>query len=72
MTKTILRTADFSCPSCVTKVEKDLRDLVGVGAAKVHFGTGRIEVEHDPAVAPAEKLVETVRQAGYTARRSPF
>jgi len=43
-----------------------------VTSAKVFFNTGRIEVEHDPATAPAETLVETVRRAGYAATVAPF
>ncbi len=48
MTKTILRSDEFSCPSCVVKIEKALKALPGVAEAKVHFNTGRIEVAHDP------------------------
>jgi len=37
----------------------------GVSRAKVHFSTGRIEVEHDGV--DDEKLIDTVRQVGYNA-----
>lgn len=71
-TKTILRSDEFSCPSCVTKIEKALHALPGVATAKVHFNTGRIEVEHDAASAPVETLVAAVRSAGYEARPAAF
>ena len=45
--KTILRSDDLSCPSCVPKIEKALGQINGVTDAKVHFATGRIEVEYD-------------------------
>lgn len=61
---TILRSDEFTCPSCVAKIEKSLAELEGVTAATVHFATGRIEVEHDPAVAGATDLVDRVRRAG--------
>ena len=70
--KTILRSQELTCPSCVAKIEKALGRLDGVANAKVHFATGRIEVEHDPAAAPAERLVETVRAVGYDSRVAPF
>lgn len=70
--KTILRSQELSCPSCVAKIEKALQGLEGVEAAKVHFNTGRIVVEHDPERASADRLVETVRDAGYEANVSPF
>jgi copper chaperone CopZ len=63
----MLRSQDLSCPSCVAKIEKALQDMDGVTAARVHFNTGRIEVEHEPAAVSAEALVQTVRQTGYEA-----
>ncbi len=70
--KTLLRSTELSCPSCVAKIEKALKGLPGVTNAQVHFNTGRIEVEHDPAVAKKEALVEAVRSAGYEAKLASF
>lgn len=72
MTKTILRSDEFSCPSCVTRIEKALTATEGVASAKVHFNTGRIEIEHDAASAPVEALVAAVKSAGYSASPSAF
>jgi len=70
--KTLLRSAELSCPSCVAKIEKALQGVPGVGEATVHFNTGRIEVEHDPAQAGDQELLRAVRNAGYEAQVSPF
>ncbi|WP_254368324.1 heavy-metal-associated domain-containing protein, partial [Paracoccus sp. Z118] len=70
--KTILRSDELSCPSCVPKIEKALRGLPGVEKAEVRFNTGRIEVEHDPAQSSVETLVEAIRGTGYEARPSAF
>lgn len=70
--KTLLRSEELSCPSCVAKIEKALQGVSGVSAAKVHFNTGRIEVEHDPQQADGDELVEAVRNAGYEARVAAF
>jgi copper chaperone len=70
--RTILRSDELSCPSCVTKIEKALQALPGVECAKVHFSAGRIEVLHDPAVAKTDELTEAVRRVGYAARPSAF
>ncbi len=70
--KTILRSQELSCPSCIAKIEKALTALDGVQAAKVHFNTGRIEVEHDPAEVNPDRLVEAVKSVGYTSHVSPF
>ncbi len=71
-TRTILRSDELSCPSCVSGIEKALIALSGVEAAKVHFNTGRLEIEHDPTMTTVITLVETVKKAGYTAYPSPF
>ena len=71
MSKTILRSDEFSCPSCVAKIEKVLAATPGVESARVHFNTGRIEVEHD-ATASVEALVAAVRSAGYEAKPAAF
>ncbi len=70
--KTILRSDDFSCPSCVTKLESALSKVAGVATARVHFATGRVVVEHEPAQASVETLVETARRSGYRVRPSAF
>jgi copper chaperone CopZ len=70
--KTLLRSRELSCPSCVAKIEKALQSVPGVENARVHFNTGRIEVEHDPAQASVPQLVAAVRGAGYEAQPSAF
>jgi copper chaperone CopZ len=70
--KTILRSQELSCPSCVAKIEKALSALDGVTEAKVHFNTGRIEVEHAAGLPKAETMLKAVRDAGYEAKVSPF
>lgn len=70
--KTILRSREFSCPSCVNKIEKALQSKDGVQTAKVHFNTGRIEIEHEPQHITADELVEIVRTTGYEASIASF
>jgi copper chaperone CopZ len=70
--KTTLRSKELSCPSCVAKIEKALKAVEGVEQAKVHFNTGRIEVEHDPQKANGDRLVQAVRSVGYESEVSPF
>lgn len=70
--KTILRSQELTCPSCVAKIETALKALPGVEDAKVHFNTGRIEVLHDPLAASPTALVKVVEQAGYPVRIAAF
>ncbi len=66
--KTLLRSDELSCPSCVAKIEKRLKRLDGVHSATVGFNTGRIEVDHDGDGPSKDDLVQAVRDAGYEAR----
>lgn len=70
--KTILRSKEFSCPSCVAKIESALKKMGGVKEAKVHFNTGRIVVEHDPSKVNSDDLIETVQSVGYESKVSPY
>lgn len=70
--KTILRSDELNCPSCVNKIEKALKALPGVETATVHFNTGRIEIEHQPEKVDPERLRSTVDKLGYASRISPF
>ncbi len=71
-TRTILRAEGFSCPSCVSKIEKQVRRVDGVSAVKVHFASARIEIDHDPTAVSVEDLVAAVARAGYTSRPATF
>lgn len=72
MKKTLLRSQELSCPSCVAKIEKALKSLDGVGDAKVFFNSGKIEVQHDPLKVNAQDLVQAVKSVGYQASVSAF
>ena len=68
--KTTLRSDEFTCPSCIAKIENKLRSLDGVESAEVKFSSGRILVEHDPEKASVRDLVDAVAEVGYTAKPS--
>ncbi|MEM5775990.1 MAG: heavy-metal-associated domain-containing protein [Anaerolineaceae bacterium] len=70
--KTILRSNELSCPSCIAKIEKALTVIEGVQTAKVFFNTGRIEVEHDPQQVSAADLEKAIQSIGYAAKVSTF
>jgi copper chaperone CopZ len=70
--KAILRSQELSCPSCVAKIEKALKAMNGVTDAKVHFNTGRIEVEYDPQLVKTGELVQAIQGVGYEAKVAAF
>lgn len=72
VTRSIFRAEGFSCPSCVAKIEKQVGRLQGVEAVSVKFASGRVEVDHDPAVATTEAIVTAIDKAGYQSVLSAF
>lgn len=69
-THTLLRAEGFSCPSCVSKIEKQVGRLDGVENVTVHFASGRVEVDHDAAKTSVDDLVAAVDKAGYKSQPS--
>ncbi|WFP17280.1 heavy-metal-associated domain-containing protein [Citricoccus muralis] len=71
-THTLLRAEGFSCPSCVSKIEKQVGRLDGVEGVKVHFASGRVEVDHDETTTSVDDLIAAVNKAGYKSKASAF
>lgn len=67
-TRTVLRAEGFSCPSCVTTIERTVGRIDGVSAVTVRFASSRIEVEHDTQRVSVDDLVAAVASVGYAAR----
>src|SRR5579863_6626470 len=57
----------MTCAACQHHVEDALRSTAGVAEARVDLMAHRARVVFDPSIAPPEKLVAAVRQAGYDA-----
>ncbi|MEJ2598605.1 MAG: heavy-metal-associated domain-containing protein [Anaerolineales bacterium] len=72
MKKTLLRSQELSCPSCVAKIEAALKGVNGVVDARVYFNSGKISVEHDPEKVKVDELVKAVKSAGYEAHEAAF
>jgi Cd2+/Zn2+-exporting ATPase len=64
MERTVVRVEGMDCASCAATVEKNVGRLPGVHSATVNFAAGRLDAEHDPALA-LEKIEGAVRAAGY-------
>ena len=72
VTTTMLRAEGFTCPSCVSKIEKRVGRLDGVDNVTVHFASGRVEVDHDGAKVSVDDLIAAVEKAGYKSKVSTF
>ncbi|MCS7067231.1 MAG: cation transporter [Meiothermus sp.] len=60
-----LKIEGMSCNNCVRHVTEALKSVPGVEQVEVSLQEGRARVV---GTAPVEKLIEAVREEGYTAR----
>ncbi|MBI2040075.1 heavy-metal-associated domain-containing protein [Candidatus Microgenomates bacterium] len=58
---------DMHCSSCALTIDMDLEDLEGVKMAKTSYARAETEIEFDPEKVSEEKILETIKNAGYTA-----
>ncbi len=63
--QTTLKVTGMSCSGCAANVEKALKGVSGVTAAKVDLKAGKASVEYDPAKADEKALASAVKKAGY-------
>ena len=71
-THSVFRGEGFSCPSCVTKIEKQVGRLPGVQAVAVKFASARVEVDHDATRTTTDDIVAEIGRAGYRATLAAF
>lgn len=62
---TTLDVQGMTCGSCVHHVSTALQRLEGVKKVEVRLREGKVLVQHDPAGAPVQLLIDTLADAGY-------
>ncbi|HMA19606.1 MAG TPA: heavy metal translocating P-type ATPase, partial [Gemmatimonadaceae bacterium] len=61
----------MTCAACAARIERSLGKAEGVEQASVNLATERATIQFDPSVTGVEKIVETIRGAGYGATIPP-
>jgi len=67
MVKKIFLVSGMHCNSCAQLVEMDLEELPGIKNAKVDFASSKAVVEFDESKLGAQKIIEAINKAGYSA-----
>ncbi|MCI0439683.1 MAG: heavy metal translocating P-type ATPase [Chloroflexi bacterium] len=65
-TKTTLAIGGMTCASCVSHVERALKEVEGVASASVNLATERATIEYAPGVAGISDMRHAVEDAGYS------
>jgi Cu+-exporting ATPase len=63
--ETALEVGGMDCASCVSHVEKALRNVPGVESCQVNLARGRASVRFDPQQTDPHRLATAVSEAGY-------
>lgn len=66
MTDTTFTVPDLHCEHCKATVEGELNELAGVNHSSADPEKGAVEVSYNEAQVTAERLKETISNAGYT------
>jgi copper chaperone len=65
MNTLILNVTGMSCMGCVNSVKNLVSALPGVARVQVDLPTGRVDVDHDPALSDRQAICATIRDGGY-------
>ncbi|HEX2723949.1 MAG TPA: heavy metal translocating P-type ATPase [Gemmatimonadaceae bacterium] len=57
----------MTCAACAARIERSLGKSKGVAEATVNLATERATVRFDPSVTDIDRLIGTIREAGYDA-----
>jgi Cu+-exporting ATPase len=69
--RTELEIAGIVCVSCVTAIEKALKEIPGVINESVNPVTAKALIDYDPSTVTVHKLIQTIRNTGYDVTEVP-
>lgn len=69
MSKAVLKLETLTCPSCLQKIERSLKNFDGVENAKVLFNSSKAKVDFDESAVSAEELKDGVEKVGYEVKK---
>jgi len=64
---TTMRVANLSCPSCIGRIESELKKIPGMAGVSTNLRNGIVEAVHEPALDPAE-IAKDLSAMGYPAQ----
>ncbi|MBE7470323.1 MAG: hypothetical protein DPW09_12955 [Anaerolineae bacterium] len=64
-TQITLPVIGMTCANCAATIERNAKKVTGVSEAVVNFGTEKVTVTYDPALATPQAIIERIERAGY-------
>lgn len=66
MKKITLRIGGMTCINCQNKIEKKLRNIVGVKKAEIRYNDGIANIIFDSSIVSAKNITDSIENLGYT------
>jgi Cu+-exporting ATPase len=67
MKKTTFKIEGMHCTSCAMNIDGELEDTEGVKKSNTNYGKQNTEVEYDEEKIDENKIMEIIKNAGYSA-----
>ena len=64
---TTFKVDDMHCESCPKLIKMDLEEAKGVVSVRTALETKTVVIEYDDSLTNIDKLIEVIRNSGYTA-----
>lgn len=65
-----LSVPDMHCESCPKVISMDLEEQLGVVSVSASLQDKQVKVEFDPSKISTQKIINTIKESGYTAKLS--
>ena len=70
--QSMLAVQGMSCAACAAKIEKALKSMSGIKAARVNLPAGKVAVEYDPEQINISETTKTITDLGYQIAAEDF
>jgi len=72
MIKKKFKITGMHCASCALTIDMDLEDLEGVKSSKTSYAKAETEIEFDYNKVAGDKILQSIKKSGYTAKPVDF
>lgn len=65
MNKTVWKVDTLTCPSCIKRIEKNLKKQKGVSSVEVKFNSSKVDVDYDESRITKDAITKILESLGY-------
>lgn len=69
MKKVVMKLGDLTCPSCLTKIKKNVESQPGTDNVQVLFNAGKVKFTLDDQQNTVDKIKDGIEKIGYQVKK---